>query len=74
MGPFRRRRPAGIRANRGPPVWPLGLFVVLLPTATDASVIAGVPPLIATGLGVSVAASGRLIRVFAPVDALGRPV
>ncbi|RKS09340.1 putative MFS family arabinose efflux permease [Nocardiopsis sp. Huas11] len=56
-----------------PPLWLLILFLVLLATATDEFVIAGVLPLIAADLGVSVAATGQLVTVFALVYALGAP-
>lgn len=59
--------------NRRPPLWLLILFLVLLATATDEFVIAGVLPLIAADLEVSVAAAGQLVTVFALVYALGAP-
>jgi predicted MFS family arabinose efflux permease len=59
--------------KRTPPLWLLVLFLVLLATATDEFIIAGVLPLIAADLEVSVAAAGQLVTVFALTYALGAP-
>lgn len=59
--------------NRRPPLWLFVLFVVLLATATDEFIIAGILPAVAEDLGVSVAAAGQLVTVFAVVYAAGAP-
>ncbi|CAL9370521.1 Purine efflux pump PbuE [Nocardiopsis dassonvillei] len=59
--------------NRRPPLWLFLLFVVLLATATDEFIIAGILPSLASDLGVSVSASGQLVTVFAVVYAAGAP-
>ncbi|OOC54912.1 MULTISPECIES: hypothetical protein [Nocardiopsis] len=59
--------------SRRPPFWLFVLFVVLLATATDEFIIAGILPAIASDLDVSVAAAGQLVTVFAVVYALGAP-
>ncbi|MEU6359120.1 MFS transporter [Streptomyces albidoflavus] len=55
------------------PGWLYVLFLAMLATATDEFVIAGVLPVVADDLGVSVAATGQLVTVFAIVYALGAP-
>ncbi|MDQ8702169.1 MFS transporter [Streptomyces sp. LHD-70] len=55
------------------PGWLYILFLTLLATATDEFVIAGVLPAVADDLGVSVAAAGQLVTVFAVVYAVGAP-
>ncbi|ASU81432.1 MFS transporter [Nocardiopsis gilva YIM 90087] len=49
------------------------LFLVLFATATDEFIIAGLLPLIADDLDVSIAAAGQLITVFAVVYAISAP-
>ncbi len=58
----------------GVPVWLGVLFLALLATGTDEFVIAGVLPDISADLGVSAAAAGQLITVFAVAFALGAPL
>lgn len=55
------------------PGWLYILFLTLLATATDEFVIAGVLPAVADDLGVSVAAAGQLVTVFAFAYAIGAP-
>ncbi|MEV8021432.1 MFS transporter [Streptomyces sp. NPDC086554] len=55
------------------PGWLYILFLTMLATATDEFVIAGVLPAVADDLGVSVAAAGQLVTVFAVVYAVGAP-
>lgn len=50
------------------------LAVGTLAIGSDAFVIAGILPKVAAGLGVSVAAAGQLVTIFALVYALGAPV
>lgn len=57
----------------GLPGWLYVLFLTLLATATDEFIIAGVLPAVAADLGVSVAAAGQLVTVFAVVYAVGAP-
>lgn len=57
----------------GLPGWLFVLFLTLLATATDEFIIAGVLPAVAADLGVSVAAAGQLVTVFAVVYAVGAP-
>lgn len=59
--------------NRRPPLWLFILFVVLLATATDEFIIAGILPSIASDLEISVSAAGQLVTVFAVVYAVGAP-
>lgn len=59
--------------NRRPPLWLFILFVVLLATATDEFIIAGILPSIASDLDISVSAAGQLVTIFAVVYAVGAP-
>lgn len=53
------------------PAWLAVLFLAMLTVGTDEFVIAGVLPEIADDLGVSAAAAGQLVTVFAVVYAIG---
>lgn len=64
----------GSRTSRRPPLWLLSLFLLAFATGTDDMVIAGILPVIAGDLHVSVAVSGQLVTVFALVYALSAPL
>ncbi|WP_079166678.1 MFS transporter [Streptomyces oceani] len=72
-GPSTRTEPPATRERNTLPGWLYVLFLALLATATDEFIIAGVLPAVAADLGVSVAAAGQLVTVFAMVYALGAP-
>ncbi|MFJ3966856.1 MFS transporter [Streptomyces parvus] len=55
------------------PGWLYVLFLTLLATATDEFIIAGVLPVVADDLEVSVSAAGQLVTAFAVVYAVAAP-